>query len=119
MEAHQTHPNHPHKHGIGCGHTAIRHNGHVDYIHDGHLHHVHEDHVDEHRLEVTAVNPSACNHAANGHDASHKHGASCGHEALPHGDHTDYLVNGRLHHVHDGHCDDHGAVELVSGEKAK
>jgi uncharacterized protein (DUF1330 family) len=34
----------------------------------------------------------------------HTHGPGCGHEAVPHGDHTDYLVNGRLHHPHSGHC---------------
>ena len=40
------HPNHPHKHGPDCGHTAIRHDGHVDYLHgNNHLHHIHEDHV--------------------------------------------------------------------------
>jgi hypothetical protein len=26
----------------------------------------------------------------------------------------DYLVNGRLHHVHNGHCEDHGPVEIVT-----
>ena len=25
------HPNHEHTHGPGCGHTAIMHDGHVDY----------------------------------------------------------------------------------------
>jgi hypothetical protein len=30
---------------------------------------------------------------------------------VPHGDHTDYLVDGHLHHPHDGHCDDHGPVK--------
>jgi hypothetical protein len=29
---------------------------------------------------------------------------------VPHGDHVDYLVNGHLHHPHDGHCDDHGPL---------
>jgi hypothetical protein len=29
---------------------------------------------------------------------------------IPHGDHTDYVVAGRLHQQHDGHCDDHGRV---------
>jgi hypothetical protein len=24
---------------------------------------------------------------------------------------VDYLVDGHLHHAHDGHCDDHGPVE--------
>ena len=37
----QTHPDHAHRHGPGCGHPAIRHNDHVDYLHDGHLHHPH------------------------------------------------------------------------------
>jgi hypothetical protein len=32
---------------------------------------------------------------------------------VPHGDHFDYLVNGRLHHRHGDHCDDHGAVMLA------
>ncbi len=27
--------------------------------------------------------------------------------------HVDYLVNGRLHHPHGDHCDDHGPVELT------
>ena len=38
----------------------------------------------------------------------HAHGPHCGHEAVHHGDHLDYLVDGHLHHPHDGHCDDHG-----------
>jgi ethanolamine utilization protein EutQ (cupin superfamily) len=33
---------------------------------------------------------------------------------VPHGDHIDYIVDGRLHHVHDGHCDDHGPVEIIN-----
>lgn len=40
---------------------------------------------------------------------AHTHGPDCGHEAVAHGDHLDYLVDGHLHHPHDGHCDDHGA----------
>lgn len=110
-----THPDHSHQHGPGCGHTAVRHEGHVDYLHDGHLHHVHGGHVDEHRLAVSATNPDACTpaHACGGHDKDHVHGPGCGHEAVPHGDHVDYLVNGHLHHPHGGHCDDHGAVDVV------
>ena len=49
-----------HKHGPNCGHTAIRHDGQVDYLHDGHLHHMHEDHVDEHVIAVNAANPVKC-----------------------------------------------------------
>jgi hypothetical protein len=35
---------------------------------------------------------------------------------VPHGDHTDYLVEGRLHHQHGNHCDDHGRIDIVSGK---
>lgn len=106
-----THPHHDHAHGKGCGHTAVLHEGHVDYLHDGHLHHVHGDHVDEHVIAVSASNPDGC--AVKADCGRHVHGPGCGHEAVPHGDHVDYLVNGRLHHVHAGHCDDHGALALA------
>lgn len=43
----------------------------------------------------------------------HVHGPGCGHTAIQHGDHVDYLVDGHLHHPHGDHCDDHGAVELA------
>jgi hypothetical protein len=107
-----THDEHGHEHGAGCGHTRIEHEGHADYVHDGHLHNVHAGHVDEHALPVGSVNPADCtpSHACTQHVAGHSHGPSCGHEAIPHGDHVDYLVESHLHHPHDGHCDDHGTV---------
>lgn len=110
---HHTHGSHSHVHGAGCGHTAIQHDGHVDYLHDGHLHHSHGDHVDECSLPVNAANPSACtpSHACAAHAKDHVHQAGCGHEAVPHGDHLDYLVGGHLHHPHGTHCDDHGPVK--------
>ncbi len=46
---------------------------------------------------------------------THEHGPGCGHEAVPHGDHLDYLVDGQLHHPHGDHCDHHGGVEVVNG----
>jgi len=104
------HPDHGHRHGPGCGHTAIQHDGHVDYLHDGHLHHVHGEHVDEHLIGVSASNPDGC---VQPQACAHVHGPGCGHEAVPHGDHVDYLVDGRLHHVHAGHCDDHGALNIA------
>ncbi len=112
---HTIHPNHPHQHETGCGHTAVQHGNHVDFLHDGHLHHPHEGHVDEHTLEVSAANPADCTngHACDGHEAGHVHGPNCGHEAVPHGDHVDYLVKGHLHHQHNGHCDNHGNVQVV------
>ncbi|CAM2005515.1 hypothetical protein [Acanthopleuribacter pedis] len=111
----KVHANHAHTHGPDCGHTAVKHGDHVDYLHDGHMHHVHGDHVDEHALEVSGENPAACTdgHACEAHAADHVHGADCGHEAVPHGDHVDYLVDGHLHHQHNGHCDNHGPVALA------
>ncbi len=42
------------------------------------------------------------------HIDRHVHGAGCGHEAVEHDGHIDYVVDGRLHHPHGDHCDDHG-----------
>jgi hypothetical protein len=113
--AHKTHEPHDHEHGPECGHTAVRHDGHIDYLHDGCLHHPHEDHVDEHSFAVDAQHPADCTPEFRaGHDGGHRHGPDCGHEAVPHGDHVDYLVDGRLHHPHEGHCDDHGPVEVIT-----
>ncbi|SEC85269.1 zinc transport system permease protein [Nocardioides exalbidus] len=39
---------HPHQHGEACGHLAVPHGDHVDYVHDGHRHAVHGEHYDEH-----------------------------------------------------------------------
>nr|MBA2775073.1 metal ABC transporter permease [Nocardioidaceae bacterium] len=39
---------HGHQHGDDCGHVAVRHGDHVDYVHDGHRHAVHDNHYDEH-----------------------------------------------------------------------
>jgi len=39
---------HRHQHGPGCGHVAVEHGDHVDYIHDGHRHAMHGGHYDEH-----------------------------------------------------------------------
>lgn len=39
---------HEHEHGPNCGHPAIEHEHHVDYLHDGHRHAPHEGHYDEH-----------------------------------------------------------------------
>ena len=94
-----THQPHDHQHGSGCGHTAVRHAGHIDYLHDGHLHHQEGGTVTEHVIAVSAENPDRC---------------SGGHEAVPHGDHTDYVVDGHLHHVHQDHCDDHGRVDVAT-----
>lgn len=42
---------HAHEHGTECGHPAVTHGDHVDYLHDGHLHAAHEGHYDEHGVD--------------------------------------------------------------------
>lgn len=102
---HETHSAHPHVHDDQCGHPRVRHEGHTDYLHEGHLHAEHEGHYDEHIVAVSAVNPAGCAPVAcaGGHQQQ---------EMVPHGDHTDYLAAGHLHHPHGDHCDDHGPLSL-------
>lgn len=106
---------HEHRHTDGCGHTTVAHEGHTDYLHGGHLHHPHEGHVDEHVVAETGANPETCTpgHACTGHDDGHAHGRACGHEVVPHGAHTDFLVEGHLHRPHGEHCDDHGVLAVA------
>jgi len=96
---------HNHKHGPGCGHTSILHHGHVDYLHSGHLHHQEGKFLEEHEIEISDENKNECKPVScrGSHDTD-------GSEAIPHGDHVDFIVNGRLHRIHDDHCDDHGPV---------
>jgi zinc transport system permease protein len=47
-ETHEPIETHPHAHGEDCGHLAIPHGDHVDYVHDGHRHASHGEHYDEH-----------------------------------------------------------------------
>lgn len=116
----ETHPEpHPHEHGPNCGHMAVKHGDHVDYVHNGHLHHQREDGtVEEHTIPVSETNPDGHNPIENAHKHDHVHGPDCEHEAVPHGDHTCYIVDGRLHYPHGDHCDDHGPVEVVQNAKA-
>jgi zinc transport system permease protein len=46
--SHEVTDAHPHQHGPDCGHVAVAHGDHVDYVHDGHRHAVHGKHYDEH-----------------------------------------------------------------------
>lgn len=112
---HATHTDHAHEHSSACGHPAIDHEGHTDYAHEGHLHHPHDEHVDEHTLPASDRYPAACTpeHDCAAHDPVHTHGSACGHTAVPHADHTDYLVDGHLHHPHEEHCDAHGPLATV------
>ncbi len=60
MSIRTKHQEYTHQHGFACGHVAIIHAGHTDYLLDGHLQHAHLDHVDEHVRGVSATNPEAC-----------------------------------------------------------
>ena len=58
--------------------------------------------------------PSLATFCRPSHDCgAHVHGEGCGHDEVPHGNHVDYLVDGRLHHPHEGHCDDHGPLQTA------
>jgi zinc transport system permease protein len=39
---------HPHEHGEECGHPAVQHQNHVDFMHEGRRHAAHGGHYDEH-----------------------------------------------------------------------
>jgi hypothetical protein len=64
-------------------------------------------------VAITQANPANCTpeHNCAEHEAEHQHGPGCGHEAVQHGDHVDYVVAGHLHRQHDDHCDDHGPLD--------
>lgn len=47
-DEHQPAGAHPHVHGEDCGHPAVPHGDHVDYLHGGHRHAPHGEHYDEH-----------------------------------------------------------------------
>jgi hypothetical protein len=74
-----------------------------------------DTHDQRQAIPVSDTNPHECtpDHDCDEHDAGHEHGPDCGHEAVRHGDHVDYLVGDHLHHPHGDHCDDHGPVEVV------
>jgi zinc transport system permease protein len=57
---------HDHEHGPGCGHPAVVHGDHVDYLHDGHRHAPHEGHYDEHVLGAEGAPAGHDEHAAGG-----------------------------------------------------
>ncbi|MBF4163408.1 metal ABC transporter permease [Nocardioides acrostichi] len=47
-DEHDISEQHTHDHGPDCGHVAVPHGDHVDYLHDGHRHAPHGRHYDEH-----------------------------------------------------------------------
>jgi hypothetical protein len=47
-EIHAEHTVVEHTHGAECGHEAVQHDDHTDYVHGTHHHALHDDHYDEH-----------------------------------------------------------------------
>jgi hypothetical protein len=102
---HIIHKDHIHTHSADCGHMAVEHEEHIDYVHDGHLHFPHGEHYDDHVIAISQEHPATCAPVKCACDH-----IDCGHERVPHGDHFDYLCNGQLHHKHGDHCDNHGQL---------
>lgn len=110
------HSHDSHLHGPGCGHPAIRHGDHLDYLQNGKLVHLDGEQPIEHHIDVSQTNPDDCRPLPESFTDGHRHGPGCGHPPVPHGDHIDYLVDGRLHHPHGDHCDDHGPLDVLDNE---
>eukprot|EP00826_Nyctotherus_ovalis_P065355 TRINITY_DN9605_c0_g1_i18.p1 TRINITY_DN9605_c0_g1~~TRINITY_DN9605_c0_g1_i18.p1 ORF type:complete len:152 (+),score=2.37 TRINITY_DN9605_c0_g1_i18:971-1426(+) len=126
-----------HIHGEFCGHPTIVHDNHIDFVCDGELHFVSRSGaVYPHKLAVTDTNPAHCKFLDFSLDDEprgegkigylpwekkaemeiwHRHSVSCGHPRVIHGDHIDYLVNGRLEYPHEDHIDDHGPLVIFKG----
>ena len=95
-----------HTHGEGCGHPQVKHGDHFDYLENGRLYDIRQKKATTHSIEVSKENPDQCHQLV----CFHKHdGIDL---EIPHGDHSDFLHHGRLHHPHADHCDDHGPVEM-------
>ncbi|MET0998617.1 MAG: metal ABC transporter permease [Marmoricola sp.] len=56
---------------------------------------------------VQALSPVADEHDTVGEPHRHEHGPRCGHPAVEHGDHVDYIHDGHRHAPHGGHYDEH------------
>ena len=94
---------HTHVHDQWCGHPAVPHEDHVDYLHDGHAHKPCSDHVDELPDCDDPVHEVHLSHNAH----MHVHTEDCGHPAVSHEDHVDYVHGQHRHAAHDTHYDEH------------
>jgi zinc transport system permease protein len=56
---------------------------------------------------LTVVGPEGAGHTVVPEEHQHQHGESCGHLAVPHGDHVDYVHDGHRHAPHGSHYDEH------------
>lgn len=100
-----------HDHKKGCGHEVAVHGGHQDFIHGGVYHALHDDHYDEHGVVVGKTETQrelASTHHLMVKNHTHHHGEGCGHEAVDHQNHKDYLHDGVYCCPHEDHVDNHG-----------
>jgi hypothetical protein len=93
-----------HQHGPECGHQKVSHENHTDYLNEDGLLDCAEG---PHPVAVSDKNPDRCKPMQS---SMHVHATGCGHEKVKHGDHIDFLVDGRLEHPHGDHNDDHGRI---------
>jgi hypothetical protein len=97
---HQPHEARPHVHDRFCGHPAVTHEDHLDFLHDGRVHHAHGDHVDDVAHRESGLHISHAGHM-------HVRAPGCGHRAVAHGDHTDFVHGDHRHVGHATHYDEH------------
>lgn len=76
----------------------------------------HVSHIVLDAIEHAKESQMSTDHAAHAihPDHDHVHGADCGHQAVEHGDHTDYEHDGHLHHAHGGHVEECDACSCGS-----
>ena len=113
----EEHRAHTHKHGPGCGHHAMGHEGHMDYLHDGHLHNVHDGtrrraprirRAEPNPEQLYVPNRTSAKEHASGSRARARVVVT---RRIPARRCTSTIVVGsHLHHAHGEHCDDHGAI---------
>ncbi len=114
----------------------VKHDDHVDALIDGRL--LSLDGLAEHDLAAVVEwcnliggdalhggaehhhDHESCARAHTAHDCEsrhthdgHQHRRGCGHVAVQHGEHVDFLVGNELHHdLGDGHCETHGFLNM-------
>lgn len=70
---------HNHTHGPGCGHDAVVHADHVDYLHDGHVHREHRDADGVHYDECAVCSCANCSDSCAVCDCADCTCATCNH----------------------------------------
>ncbi len=94
QDIHAEHTTAEHAHGADCGHEAVQHGDHVDYVHGGH--------------PPARLRRSLRRHSRGQHPrSSTPTGRTAATKAVQHGDHVDYVHGGHKHAAHGDHYDEH------------